>query len=256
MTLESRFRGDRPLSRPMSNAFLGWASQIQFEVYHALVGRDAQWLNAVAEQIRAVLAPQPGKEKDWQELLLGPNPSRPARAPFPFLVDDLGQLGLFAAREPRHDWHPMSPQTEQWERYAVFAAMAILAAFERIDAADESGDAKKLLDEAGGLAIEAARALQIAHSLNIDALARSEKGKGAANARYMDRPARLDLAIAIASSRQFESKKAAAVAVVDGLPKDNMGAPYDVETVLKWFKERKFVPPLIPRLSTKRSYKK
>lgn len=248
MAFEITFSGSSPLSRPMSSAFLGWASQTQFEAFHLLQNRDAEWLNGVAEQIRSVLAPTPGGEENWQPLLLAANPSRTAGIPFPFLVSEPGQLGLFAAREPHHTWQGSKPKTEQWERYAVFAALSIMQALKLADAAEENrARAARLLHEAGGLAIEAVRALQIAHSLHAASSDRKSKASTAASARHAGREQLLARAKEIALSRPFQSKKAAAAEVIDRLTEEDGVREYDLDTVLGWFREMKIQIEKAPR---------
>lgn len=205
-------------------------------------------MNGVADQIRSVLAPSPGKEADWQQLLLKANPSRSTETPFPFLVGEAGQLGLFAAREPQHDWSTGEPQTKQWERYAVFAALSIFQALKRVDAAeDEKAQANSLLHEAGGLAIEAVRALQIAHSLEAASSDRKSKASRAASARYTGRDQLLARVKEIALSRPFPSKKAAAAEVINRLAEEDGVREYDLDTVLGWFREKKIQITKAPR---------
>lgn len=243
MTLAITFKGNSPLSRPMSSAFLGWASQIQFEAYHLLKDRDASWLNGVADQIRAVLALAPGTEDDWQKLLLEPNPSRTADTPFPFLVSEQGQLGLFAAREPYHAWKGSKPKTMQWERYAVFAALSIAKAFELIDAAENDSGTSALLHEAAGLAIEAVRALQIAHSLKAGAQQRTSSASSAARARHAKTQPYKNRAIANTLARPFPSLVKAVEYLTENEPIDEDGKVFaSTRSAEDWLRKAGFKP--------------
>lgn len=244
MPFEITFAGRYPLSRPASRAFLGWASQVHLEVVVLLQERDANWLNGVADQIRSVMAPPAGEETGWRDLLLDANPSRTAGTPFPYLVGEAGQLGLFAAREPRHDWSPGEPQTEQWERYAVFAALSIFQALKRVDAAeDASPHSDSLLHEAGGLSIEAVRALQIAHSLKAGSLQRATSASGAAKARHAKTEPYKNRAIANTLAMEFPSMVKAVDHLTENEPIDQDGKKFASRRAAEeWLRKAGFRP--------------
>ena len=244
MAFETTFTGSYPLSRPASSAFLGWASQIHLEVVVLLQKRDTTWLNGVADQIRSVLARSSGDEGDWQRLLLDANPSRTAGTPFPYLVSEVGQLGLFAAREPLHDWSSGEPRSEQWERYAAFAALSVLQALKLADVAEEEGaKAAELLHEAGGLAIEAVRALQIAHSLKAGSLQRTSSASGAAKARHAKTEPYKNRAIANTMAMEFPSMVKAIDHLTENEPIDEDGKRFASRRAAEeWLRKAGFKP--------------
>ncbi len=237
------FKGGAPLARPVSDAFFGWPSQVHLELTELLKGREASWLNAVSEQIQSVLSAKPGSEDNWQSLLLQENPSRSAGTPFPYLVSHLSKLGLFAAREPVCDWGRLSPATEQWERYAVFAALSSRETFGILDDLHRYPADDLAYEDAGGYAIEAMRALQIAQSLRAAKLAKSRHGQVAARARHEAMEPMRAQAVEMANSQPFTTKRAAIDHIVENLELDPVKRTFPSRrAVEEWLKAAGWMP--------------
>ncbi len=224
--------------------FFGWPSQILREVSVLLSEKDESWLAGAAEQLEVFLrGDAPGFRYD-EELLNKAHPARSLNAPFSILMEQPSRVVVFSALERTVDWETFSPKLQQWERFAVFALLHVRKCLVLLDArppqAESAGEAAKRFSDAGGNALEASRALQIAHSLRLESIHRSTRAKHAAGALHANREALLDSAINIAKSKPFRTKKAAAEEVVNQLPKDDKGTPYDLATVLGWFRERGF----------------
>jgi len=193
--------------------FFGWPKQILFELRVMLKGRDDAWLTSVAEQ---VLMAQQMTHPYAPNSLEQPDLLRLDDLAYAFDLERPGQIGVFTAVEPKFDWDRTPLRTERWERYAVFALLNIRDAINLLGAlpkdgpsADEAELAMFHFSQAGGFAMEAMRAMQIAHSLRIDDHFKSARGRKAAVARHeVFVPIRAE-ALAMANSRPFKTKEAA-----------------------------------------------
>lgn len=240
------FPSPDPLALPIGLEFDGWLTQIHTEVKALLSRRDSAWVNAVAELVdRAVYGRSPGITDVLQYETSMPEKSE--RSSFSFMLDNPGRVGQFAAVEPDLDWDAIHPKPARWERYAVFALLQLRSCTSVLESCRQrpQADGTPLFlmtchERAGSLALEAMRGLQIGRALQQDATERSEKAKHAADKRHQNRAALLDRAIEIAKSQPFPTKKAAAEEVVNQMPKDEKGTPWDVPTVLGWFRQRGF----------------
>lgn len=226
--------------------FGGGPHQTIREVSQLLLNRDEEWLNGATKQIEVSLAGEaPGLSHD-PDRFNGPHLARSIKAPFSLLIETPTTTGVFAAFETTIRWDSFAPKLTRWERYAVLALVLARRCFAELDAVDTKADSAETVAEklntAGADGISALQALQIAHSLRNESLGRTDKAKHAAEVRHASRKALLDQAIQVASSKPFRTKKDAAVEVVNQLPKDDKGAPYDLNTVLGWFRERGFSP--------------
>jgi hypothetical protein len=245
MAFSTPFFGGAPLARPVSYVFFGWPSQVQLELTALLKGREASWLNAVAQQIQAMLDAEPGAEGNWQSVLVQDNPSRSAGTPFPYQVCHLSKLGLFAAREPVYDWSQHSTTTEQWERYAVFAVLTNREAFGILDNLFRYPSDDLAYYDAGGYAIEAMRALQLAQSLRAAKLEKSRQGQVAARARHGAMEPFRTKAIVMANSQPFKTKRAAIDHIVENLELDPVRRTFPSRrAVEEWLKAANWKPPL------------
>lgn len=242
----SLIQGNPLINTSYRREFGGGPHQTIREVSQLLLNRDEEWLKGATKQIEAVLAGEaPGLSHD-QDRMNGPHLARSIKAPFSLLIETPTETTLFAALETTVRWDSFTPKLKQWERYAALALVLVRRCFAALDAVDTKADSAELvankLDTAGANGISALQALQIAHSLRNESSGRTDRAKHAAEVRHASREALLDQAIQIARSKPFRTKKDAAVEVVNQLPKDEKGAPYDLNTVLGWFRERGFSP--------------
>ena len=221
------FPHPNPFDIPTSQAFAGWPAQILFEIQELLFDRSSEWLNKVASQIDALVTTE-NADKIFEDVN-GPRESLAHSESWQFSeYVQPGRIGVFAALEPGVAWDQLSPPTERWQRYAVFAFMYLrdsVKILARLDKAKSAGRAtnadNKYLsfdyDEAGAWALEAMRALQIAHSLRIDTRKKSERGRSAANARHQAMKPKHAEAIAMANSRPFKTKREAIDFIAENL---------------------------------------
>lgn len=172
-----------PFDIPAGDSFAGWPAQILFEIKELLFDCSSDWLTAVASHIQELVTNK-SADRIFDDAD-GPRESLAHSESGQFsLYRQPGHIGVFAALEPSVAWDKIKPPTERWQRYAVFALMylrdsvKILARREQLqrNGRSTSDDHKYLaldLSEAAAWALEAMRALQIAHSLRIDARAKS-----------------------------------------------------------------------------------
>jgi len=243
MAFSTPFEGGAPLAGSFSGAFFGWAAQVHLETGALLSGRDADWLNAVAKQIQTVLDADPRQFDCESSRLSHGNPSRSEGTPFPYMVNKSSQLGLFAEREPACDWSQHAVTTEQWERYAVFAALSTREALVYLNDIDSYAIQGLAYNEAGGFAIEAMRALQIAQSLRTAKLAKSRHGQVAARARHEAMEPMRAKAVEMANSHPFTTKRAAIDHIVENLELDPVKRTFPSRrAVEEWLKAAGWVP--------------
>ncbi len=213
------FPHPNPFDIPAGQSFAGWPAQILFEIQELLFDRSSEWLTAVATHIHKLVTTE-----NADEIFDDVNGSRESLAhsePWQFsLHRQPGHIGVFAAIEPGVAWDQLSPPTERWQRYAVFAFMYLrdsVKILARLDKPDRTGratsaDNKYLsldLYEAGAWALEAMRALQIAHSLRIDTRIKSDRGRKAAVVRHEIFVSLRAEALEMANSRPFKTKEQA-----------------------------------------------
>lgn len=253
----TQFPSPDPFFMPVCGEFDGWLIQIHHEARSILAGRDADWLHSVAHFIEEAVDGRGTGTSDVLHLHQGPR-GDPETSSFSFILNNPGRIGLFAVLEPVLDWDKCGVKTTRWERYAVFALVHIGYSINRLATNDQEGEPPietpellkrriSTLERAGSFALESMRSLQMARALLQAAQERTSKAKRAAGALHANREALLDQAMAIARSRPFRTKKSAAEAVINDLPKDEKGTPYDLGTVLGWFRERGFAVSKAPK---------
>lgn len=208
-----------PFEIPAGDAFAGWPAQILFEIKELLFDRSSDWLTAVASHIHELVTTK-NADRVFDDAD-GPSGSLAHSESGQFsLYRQPGHIGVFAALEPRVAWDKVEPPTERWQRYAVFALMYVrdsVKILARRDLLERSGrststDQKYLaldLSEAAAWALEAMRALQIAHSLRIDTRAKSARARNAAFVRHMASESLRAEALRMANSRPFKTKELA-----------------------------------------------
>ncbi len=248
------FPSPDPLDLPTGRDFSGWLTLIQSEIRDLLSGRDSSWVNAVADVVAALIANRSPGISDALRFEMR-SKDETSQLSFSELLRHPGRIGQFAVLESQAAWNDISPQPADWERYAVFAliqlrsCVAVLATLPRSEVSRDEIDTVEVpqvvmtYERAASLAMEAMCGLQIARDKRRAAEERTAKSKHAASVLHKDREALLDKAIGIAMSKPFRTKKAAAEEVVNQLPKDDVGTPYDLATVLGWFRERGFSTP-------------
>jgi hypothetical protein len=221
------FPHPNPFDIPAGRAFAGWPAQILFEIQELLFDRSSDWLTAVASHIQELVTTD-NTQKIFDDVN-GPRESLAHSESWQFSeYVQPGRIGVFAALEPGVAWDQLSPPTERWQRYAVFAFMylrdsvKILARLDKVKSAGRATNAdNKYLsfdyDEAGAWALEAMRALQIAHSLRIDTRTKSDRGRKAANARHEVMKPKHGEALAMANSQPFKSKREAVDYIAENL---------------------------------------
>lgn len=238
-----------PFLLPLRKEFGGWPQQILLEVFGLLQGRDGTWLNLVAAQVNAATDTITGLA-DLLNDFVEPNLTRSGEAPFGYLVEKPGRIGMFAAREQRFPWHTASPSTERWERYAVFALLCVRDAIELLEATDRSEHAYEsdslsfaTHDRAGVFLLEAMRALQVVHSLRIDSRTKSELGRHAAKARHEALAEKRAEAVAMANAHPFTTKRAAIDFIVENLELDPVKKSFPSRrSVEEWLMAASWVP--------------
>ncbi|QRR36329.1 hypothetical protein JNX00_10915 [Hydrogenophaga sp. YM1] len=248
------FPSPDPFDLPVGGHFSGWLTQIQIESQGMLSGRDSAWVNAVADVVAALIVNRaPGTSDALRFEMRSKNET--SLLSFSELLRHPGRVGQFAFLESKAPWRSISPQPTDWERYAVFALIQLRSSVEvlaTLPTPNVSQDELSIVDipqvvrtyeRAASLAMEAMCGLQIARDKRRAAQERIAKSKHAAGVLHKDREALLDKAIDIAMAKSFRTKKAAAEEVINQLPKDNKGTPYDLATVLGWFRERNFSVP-------------
>lgn len=220
----------RPLEVPLTTKladrleFFGWPKQILFELRVLLRDRTEEWLTSVAEQVHQALQMDVESRAGVFTTPLEPDLLRLDELPYAFDSERPGQIGIFTAVEPTFRWNEMTPRTERWERYAVFAllnirdAIKVLGALPTQSPSGEDADLAMIhFSNAGGFALEAMRALQIAHSLRIDSRTKSNRGRMAANARHEAMKPKHAEALAMANSRPFKNKREAVDFIAENL---------------------------------------
>lgn len=225
-----------PFALPASWAFAGWPTQILFETRELLADETSGWLTAVATHINGVVMSNVDKLFDNAK---GPSETLAHSETWPFsLHAQPGHIGVFAALEPGVSWDKLSPPTQRWQRYAVFALMYIrdcLNILEKLgDQPSQSSEPPSVsskymsmqLNDAGAFALEAMRALQIAHSLRIDTRKKSESGRKAAKVRHDAMKPKHAEAIAMANSRPFKTKQEAIDFIAENLTVNAEGTEF------------------------------
>lgn len=216
-----------PFDFPVQWSFAGWPTQILFEVQELLADRDSAWLTDVARHIRELVMGDVDRLFDSDT---GPSETLAHSKTWPFsLHTQPGHIGVFSALEPGVDWNKLSPATDRWERYAVFALMYIRDCIQTLSRSGvgagqggwvSSSDTKHsalALNDAGAAALEAMRALQIAHSLRIDKRSKSASGRKAAIAKHDAMKPKRAKALDMANSRPFKTKREAIDFITDNL---------------------------------------
>lgn len=244
MAFSTPFEDGAPLANTYTGAFFGWASQVHLEIASLLGHRDAAWLNDLAGQVVQLLQSGPSADdEEWQGLLLQNDPSRSEGTPFPYLVNRSSQLGLFAAREPQWNWNHPSTKAVRWERYAVFAALSMRECLAYLDRIDDFPIQALAYNDAGGYAIEATRALQIAHSLRASMLEGSRRGTAAARARHDAMAHKRATAIEMANSQPFATKRAAIDYIEQNLVQDPVkNTFFSRRAIEEWLKAANWQP--------------
>lgn len=216
-----------PFALPANNAFAGWPLQILFETGELLEDESSEWLTAVATHINDVVM---GNVDKLFDNVKGPSDTLAHSKRWPFsLHTQPGHIGVFAALEPGVSWDKLSPPTQRWQRYAVFALMYIRDCLNFLaklgdqpsQGSESPGVSSKYmsmqLNDAGAFALEAMRALQIAHSLRIDTRKKSDRGRNAAVARHEAMKPKHAEALAMANSRPFKTKREAVDFIAENL---------------------------------------
>lgn len=246
----------RPLEVPLTLKladrleFFGWPKQILFELRVLLRDRDEEWLTSVAEQVHQALQMDVESRAGLFTTPLEPDLLRLDELPYAFDSERPGQIGIFTAVEPTFPWSEMTPRTERWERYAVFALLNIRDAIKLLGVLpteSPSGDDTDLamihFGNAGGFALEAMRALQIAHSLRIDSHSKSARGRSAAVMRHVVFVRIRTDAVDMANSRPFKTKEEALDFITSNLiidPKTNKFCSRSAAS--KWLREAGWQP--------------
>lgn len=230
------FPHPNPFDMPAVQSFAGWPAQILFEIQELLFDRSSEWLTAVASHIKELVTTD-NAQRIFDDVI-GPKESLAHSESWQFSeYVQPGRIGVFAALEPGVAWDQLSPPTERWQRYAVFAFMhlrdsvKILARLDKLESAGRATNADNRYlsfdyDEAGAWALEAMRALQIAHSLRIDTRKKSERGRNAANARHQAMKPKHAEAIAMANSRPFKTKREAIDFIAENLTVNAEGTEF------------------------------
>ncbi|AOF84648.1 hypothetical protein BSY239_694 [Hydrogenophaga sp. RAC07] len=216
-----------PFALPANWAFAGWPTQILFETRELLADESSTWLTSVATHINEVVMSNVDKLFDSA---IGPRETLAHSERWPFsLHTQPGHIGVFAALEPGVSWDKLSPPTERWQRFAVFALMYTRDCLNILEKLGDqpshesvpSGLSSKYvamqLNDAGAFALEAMRALQIAHSLRIDTRKKSDRGRNAAVARHEAMKPKHTEALAMANSRPFTTKREAVDFIAENL---------------------------------------
>ncbi|WP_139146991.1 hypothetical protein [Hydrogenophaga sp. PML113] len=237
-----------PFDIPAGDGFAGWPAQILFEIKELLFDCSSDWLTAVASHIHEL-----ARTNRADRVFDDPNGARESLAHSESgqfsLYRQPGYIGVFAALEPSVAWDKIEPPTERWQRYAVFALMYLrdsVKILERRDRLQRTGratsaDNKYLaldLSEASAWALEAMRALQIAHSLRIDARAKSARGRKAAVARHVVFVSLKAEALEMADSRPFKTKEQALDYITSNLLIDSANNKFCSRSAAsKWLRE-------------------
>lgn len=242
-----------PFAIPIRYAFAGWSSQILFEIRELLADKSSDWLTAVATHINEVVMSNADKLFDSA---LGPRETLAHSERWPFsLHTQPGHIGVFAALEPGISWDKLSPPTERWQRFAVFALMYIRDCLKILEKLGDqpshesvpSGLSSKYvalqLNDAGAFALEAMRALQIAHSLRIDTRKKSDRGRKAAILKHDAMKPKHAEALAMANSRPFKTAQEAIDFIAENLTVNAEGTEFcKRDRAKKWLSKAGWKP--------------
>ncbi len=203
-----------PFKIPRRPEFFGWIPQIGAEASRALRGRDVNWLTDVARSLDSFIEKQSlradlggGGPKQLQAILARELMSSP------YVTRDwYGDVQLFTESESQHNWANDPVKTERWERYAVLSLWKVVDAYMALDGhLDAPPDlARSALEamrwnHAGGYAVEAMNALQIAQIELLEIRHRSKRGKHLSDKRHAPSRGWRDVALRLAEDRPFRS---------------------------------------------------
>ncbi len=247
------FAHPNPFDIPAGDSFAGWPAQILFEIKELLSDRSSTWLTDVASHIHELVTNE--SAQSVFDDTAGPRDSLAHSESEQFSsYRQPGHIGVFAALEPRVDWDQVDPPTERWQRYAVFALVYVRDSVKILERREQlqrtgratSADNKYLaldLSEAAAWALEAMRALQIAHSLRIDTKSKSKSGRRAATVRHEAMSPYRRRAVEMATQGSFTTKTAAVDHITENLTINPEGTKFPSRrAVEEWLKAAAWKP--------------
>lgn len=228
---------------PHHLAFSGWPKQLDLELFDLLGSRDASWFAGVYADILDALK---NPEYSDQRAAHSANASRTDEMGLSVIFGDPGAIGRFAAIEPYYPWSTR-PEPKRWERFAAFSRMHLDMCLDQLDAIPAQSGHEDFLSmsysAAGGFALDAMRALQIAVSLKASDQDKSARGRKAALARHDAMKPKRAEALAMANSKPFPTKEAALNYLTDNLTIDQGGKVFiSRRTATEWLRDARWKP--------------
>jgi hypothetical protein len=223
---------------PHHLAFWGWPKQLDFELYDLLGPRDASWFASVYADIQDALK---NPEHSHHRETYSANAARTEGMGLSVIFGDPGAIGRFAGIEPHYPWSTR-PEPKRWERFAAFSRMHLDMCLDQLDAIPAQSGHEDLLamtySAAGGFALDAMRALQIAVSIKANDQDKSARGRNAALARHDAMKPKREEALAMANSKPFPTKEAALDYLTDNLTLDPEGKVFiSRRTASEWLRD-------------------